>query len=261
MNTNSITHDFFLGALKNGIRVIGGLEAAGKIRDKWNFGRNDNDRTLILIHVGKCGGLSLRNALTESPRLRRDYDKILIAHLRKPPVCKNTHYMIVIRNPIQRAISAFNYTYRRVVEKGVRRSESPDECRILEKYKTLNSLGEALYSQGTLSDEVAADFEKIRHLHERISFYLTNFLAQVKPEQIRFVLAQETLNTDIASMLEVNNKHKIHSSYNLVGMEKIFLSEVAYLNLKRYMSDDYIALKKLLSICSSCHAGNDVLLR
>lgn len=261
MTRNTRIRLFFWGLVRHGLRAIGALPAARKIRDQWYFGRNDNNRTLILIHVGKCGGLSLRNALTESPRLSRDYDKILVAHLREPPVCQNAHYMIVIRNPIKRAISAFNYTYRRVVEKGVRRSESPEEYEILKKYKTLNSLAEQLYVRGYLQHEVAADFEKIRHLHERISFYLRNFLAHVKPEQIQFVLAQETLDRDIEYILGVNNRHKIHCPGAIVEIDKTFLSDEGYFNLKRYMADDYIALKQLLSICNTSHVDSDVLLK
>ena len=220
----------------------------------------DKSTTLIHVHIGKCGGASLKRALSESPKLKCQYDRVQKVHINKPPICKNAHYLVVVRNPIQRAISAFNWRYHLVVEDGIQSDSFTGEYDILRKYKTLNNLGEALYVKQALSEQVAADFEKIHHLHERISFYLTDLIAKVNPEQIRFVLAQESLDSDIESTLQVQNEHQIHKHGDTVAAQKKQLSAMAYTNLKRYMRDDYRALEKLLSICNTCGAGDEVLL-
>lgn len=220
----------------------------------------DKATTLIYVHIGKCGGASLKRAISESPKLKRQYDRVQEVHITKPPIFHNAHYMIVIRNPIQRAISAFNWRYALVVKDGTQRDRFTNEYDILKKYETLNNLGESLYTGQELSERGSTDFENIHHLHERISFYLTDLIAKVNPEQIQFVLAQESLQSDIESMLEVQNDHQIHKHGGTVALQRKHLSATAYTNLKRYMRDDYRALEKLLSVCNTCGAENDVLL-
>lgn len=251
----------FFRIFRCGLRLVGALEAARTIRKDWFFRRNDNNRTLIYVHIGKCGGTTLRQALCESPTIHNEYEKILRVHLSKPPILKSAHYMIVVRNPIQRALSAFNYVYYIVVEKGARRKEWPKEYDILKKYETLNQLGESLYTGQKLCKEAADDFERIRHLHARISFYLTDLLTQIDPKQVRFVLVQETLNRDIKSMLNLENTKKYNSLNYSKAVEKNYLSEAAYFNLKRYMRDDYEALEKLLSIFNASETHSDLLFK
>ncbi len=57
-----------------------------------------------LIHIGKCGGGSLKAALQKAGIAGR----YRIFHVSQPVFRKNMRYIILARNPLERAISAFN---------------------------------------------------------------------------------------------------------------------------------------------------------
>ena len=80
-----------------------------------NLKIKDSSKTLIYIHIGKCGGVTLVNALKKSSFVQNKFSSVHRIHFRRPPILKNVSYAIVIRNPIKRAISAFNWRYKLVV--------------------------------------------------------------------------------------------------------------------------------------------------
>ena len=74
-----------------------------------------NSNVLIYVHIVKCGGVTLENAIEDSPLVKDLFASVHKVHIRKPPILKNASYAIVVRNPIDRAISAFNWRYKLVV--------------------------------------------------------------------------------------------------------------------------------------------------
>ena len=130
----------------------------------------DSADELVYIHIGKCGGSSLRKAITDSTIVKERFERVHYVHINKPPVLKNARYLIVIRNPIQRAISAFNWRYKLVVEDEVQRNRFEGEWEVLKKYGTLNNLAAALYVDQVLDLNVSNQFQIIHHLKENISF-------------------------------------------------------------------------------------------
>ena len=231
-----------------------------KIRERLRERFIDSEKTLVFIHIGKCGGTTLMSTIADSPVFKRSYDRILRAHLKQPPVYERAHYLVVVRNPIERAVSAFNWRYRKVVEE---RSQAwvDGEREALQKYGTLNQLAEALYLNNELCAEVAADFERISHLHARISFYLSDFLLKIDSSQVRFVLSQETLDSDIQRNLCVENVNELNKNSGKVDAKNKQLTAAAYANLKRYLKEDYLALEQLLRICSTTNASKEILLK
>lgn len=198
----------------------------------------------ILIHIGKCGGSSLRTAIQQSDKLRVTD----VIHVTKPVFLKNKNYYIVARDPISRCMSAFNWRYKLVVVDQSQKDRFKGEYEILKKYETLNNISEKLYdTSGNLHLEAASEFEKIHHLHERISFYLKDFLVKCPHTRIKGVLMQETLNHDIEKHFGVNS--------NKIGQEKRNkrdtgndLSSLGKQNLVRYLHDDYNCLFHLYSL-------------
>ena len=194
-----------------------------------------------LIHIGKCGGSSLRNAIKTSCLVNIKE----VIHITKPAYVTGKSYYIVARDPVSRCISAFNWRYKLVVEDQSQKNRFKGEYKILSKYEELNKLAEKLYSTvGELESSVASDFEGIHHFHERISFYLKDFLLECPPENIKGVFMQETLNADIERYLGVLSKD--------VGSKKLNkrskgndLSLLGERNLKRYLQDDYNCLISL----------------
>tara|TARA_Y100000296_G_scaffold87150_1_gene130090 strand:+ start:9083 stop:9781 length:699 start_codon:yes stop_codon:yes gene_type:complete len=202
---------------------------------------NQSQHQSVLIHVGKCGGSSLRKAISESTKVSITGT----VHIFKPAYIKNQHYYIVARDPIARCISAFNWRYKLVVEDKVQKHRFAKEFEVLDKYKVLNNLVENLYNlDGKLNLEVAKEFETIHHLRERHSYYLKSFLKKCPPSSIKGVFMQESLNDDIEKYLGVINLNKPVEKLNIrnKGNELSFLGKK---NLVRYIEDDYHCLLKL----------------
>ena len=228
---------------------------------KVNLILKDNSKTLIYIHIGKCGGVSLVNAIKKSSFVQNQFSSVHKIHVRKPPILKNASYAIVVRNPIKRAISAFNWRYKLVVTDKIQKNRFNGEYEILKKYGTLNSLCEQLYLDGKLNSVVSDEFQTIHHLKENISFYLKPLLDKVSPSQLFAVFATETLDEDIANILNVKNEVYIHQNSKKTSANKKYLSEKAYHNLKTYLADDYLYLSKLLTMNNTSCVDKNLLLQ
>ena len=100
---------------------------------------------LNVVHIGKCGGGSVTLAIRQSTLLSERFDSIEITHINKVKYSDKDSYLIIIRNPIDRAMSAFNWRYHLVVETEAQRKRFKGEWEILKKYSTLNSISEKLY--------------------------------------------------------------------------------------------------------------------
>ena len=192
-----------------------------------------------LIHIGKCGGSSLRDALAN----QEIYGTIRPIHVKKPTVDKNTKYFIVARDPIDRCISAFNWRKHLVLETKAQENRFAGEKDVLQEYLNFNSLCESLYtSDGYLDKSVSLKFESVHHLKERISFYLFDFLRESEKEQLQGVLMQASLNEDISELFKINNKDSVRKKKNARRESEYFLSEKAKNNLVSYIKDDYLCL-------------------
>ncbi len=195
----------------------------------------------VLIHIGKCGGSTLRTALEQIA----DTFPVQIVHVEKPIYNADHSYIIVARGPISRVISAFNWRYKLVVTDGTQHDRFKGELEVLRRYESLNTLAEALYdNDGNPNQAAHNDIRKIHHLREDISFYLSELLQQCQPEQITAVLMQENLNADIQRVFGVTagerEKDNSKASANT-------LSDQAEQNLRRFFRPDYEALTLLHS--------------
>jgi len=115
---------------------------------------------LQLIHVGKCGGTTLRLLLGEDQWVERRFRRLKITHIHVPVFSPSDMYVFAVRNPISRLISAFNWRWHLVVELGRQAHRFPGERDVLVKYGTLSKLAESLYVGGELVGPVVADFNR-----------------------------------------------------------------------------------------------------
>ena len=208
----------------------------------------DTADELVYIHIGKCGGSSLWRAINDSPVVKGRFSRVHKVHLAKPPVLKNARYLIVIRNPIKRAISAFNWRHKLVVEDEVQRNRFEGEWEVIKKYGTLNNLAEALYVDQVLDLNVSNEFQIIRHIRQSISFYLNDVLGYIEAEQVFCVLSTETLKDDIYNNLAVTDVARVNENTKNTAESKKFLSDKAYENLRTYLYEDYQCIDKLLKL-------------
>lgn len=205
----------------------------------------DRAYNLIYIHVGKCGGSSLWRAIHASPIIDKKFRSIFRVHVTKPPVHQKSKYLIVVRNPISRALSAFNWRYKLVVTDEVQKERFAGEHELLSKYATLNNLAEALYKNDVLDENVAAEYRGIFHLKEDISFYLSDLLRTVSQDQLFSVLTTENLNQDIEKHLGVTNTVKEKENRSKTNDASMQLSDEARSNLRRFLAADYHAIEAL----------------
>ena len=208
----------------------------------------DSAAHLIYVHIGKCGGASLWNAIQRSERLASTFDKVSKTHVEKPPVHQLSRYLIVVRDPIQRAISAFNWRYRLVVSDGTQTDRFAGEYDVLNRYKTLDTLAASLYTADRLDIAAARDFRAIHHLREDIAFYLEGLLEIIRPEQIYGVLRTETLAQDTQRVLGVASLPSVHENRSVTPPEQKHLSDQSLHNLRRFLASDFAAVDRLAAL-------------
>ena len=208
-------------------------------------------RQLQFVHIGKCGGSTVEKLLNRSPVVRDQYCSFFESHINGVVVDSNCDYLFCLRNPIDRAFSAFEWRKKLVLEDAlpdqVRRF--PGEARILRQYKSLGSMARSLYrSHGRLNHAVARDYRSIHHLRESISFYCSPLLGVLTRHNILGVVCQEMLADDCARILAVDAAGLQERSNESKRRTDQDLDAEAVNNLKRFLVDDYQCLAALWSL-------------
>jgi hypothetical protein len=220
------------------------------------------------VHVGKTGGTTVHEQLKLIIRNYREY------HHTKD-YNNEEKYIIWIRNPISRFVSAFNHSYYGVnIDVNTIEKFDLDHCLIpyrmlnsketpyvfSEKYDSLircftnaNHLAESLSSNDLVIKERAMELMKAEdeHLFKGIGWYLNrgNFVKN-RNDRIIFVGKTETMNEDIDKLSTILN---IKLNENLrVRENKYFDKSMKYLSplaikniIEWYKDTDYVALEEL----------------
>lgn len=221
----------------------------------------DAEDSLIYVHIGKCGGKSLWKAIEKSDVVQSRFRFVRRIHTSKPPVFRRTRYLFVIRNPLARTVSAFNWRYKLVVEDAAQKDRFPGERAVLQRYGSISNLGEALYDGERLNTGAARDFSRIHHLREDICFYLDALLKTITRDQIVAVLITERLNEDIRAVLGVDWSEKVHENRPAAHDKQTALSDRAEANLRRYLQPEYDCIERLLQLHPLDEAARAALLR
>lgn len=208
-------------------------------------------RQLQFVHIGKCGGSTVEKLLSLSPVVREQYSSCFESHINGVVVDSTCDYLFCLRNPIDRAFSAFEWRKKLVLEDAlpdqVRRFSG--EVRILRQYKSLGSMARLLYRpDGRLNQAVARDFHSVHHLRESISFYCRPLLDVLTPNNIFGVVCQEELASDCCRLLGVDAsglKERSNESKRCIAQD---LDAKAVNNLKRFLVEDYQCIATLWSL-------------
>lgn len=189
----------------------------------------------ILIHIGKCGGLTARKELSKKGV------RFAPKHVTRVEFNKNKQYIILVRNPISRFASAFNWRYKLVVEDQKQPDRLEGEKKLLEEYADANTLAESIYNA---NGDLLLDFKDgqhyIHHITEDIDFYIGNFLSSCNPENITAVLATETLEYDLKSNFAIDVESQVNKN-----KKETPLSDLALKNLAGYLKKDFECIDKL----------------
>ena len=227
---------------------------------------------LRFIHIGKTGGSTIHEIL------KQKNIKFLEYHLKKQ-YKENEKYIIWLRNPLSRFVSAFNYIshlvnfdcnnknpsdinnnnclfYPFIRRKILKKTEYVFNKKyddLVKAFKTANDLAEGLTSSIPQIKKKALelmnyDFENI---HRGIGWYLNNgrFVSNPK-RQIIFVGKQETMKEDIEKLskiinVKLNTEHVVRKNI-FSPTESKYLSPLAIANLINfYKNTEYAALIEL----------------
>ena len=208
-----------------------------------------SEKKLHLIHVGKCAGTSIRKKILASEKAS-SYSKVIVTHVVRPIYSSRDDHVLLLRGPISRALSAFNWRYYLVVEQGKQSNRFRGEKNILLKYQNLNALAESLYlKDGQPNRKAYGEYNSIHHLRESISYYLTSQFFNLDPSQLLGVICQNDLQSCCADVLGISEIPQInrHGGKYSVSIENS-LSKVAQANLKKFLKSDYAAIAKLYAM-------------
>jgi len=188
-----------------------------------------NNRPLIFIHIGKCGGSTITNTLNNN---NIKFNRV---HVTCPQYQSDKKYLIAIRNPVERFVSAF--CWRKFL---VSRNHEPwqkdrfhGEYNFFQKFTTIESLMQ--------SDITILEKQYVHHIKEDIHFYLGDFVNQCDPTNVMGVVCTENLNKDLENIFNIKNE--LHINNNSKSKKK--LKEEYREPLKKYLHKDYLVIEKL----------------
>ena len=193
---------------------------------------------IVLIHVGKCGGATIRTTLHNNNSKYYSI-KFYSIHTEVIKLKKNTKYVILLRNPVSRFISAFNWRYKLVILDKTQEDRFPNEKNVLEKYKNVNNLAENIEKY---DDDYAEEY--IHHIYEDINYYLSDFLQDCKKEDILGVITQENLDKDFKKIFKIDIENNLRVNEGDPSLSKK-ISYSGYKLLKKYLWKDYECINKL----------------
>ena len=200
--------------------------------------------------MGKCGGSTIEKLLADSPLVTRKYQSVIQSHVCGVTIDSDCDYLFCLRNPISRAISAYEWRKKLVI------SDPPPnqanrfrgEFDVLNTYSSFSDLTSKLYQKdASLNELVARDFQLVHHLRESISFYLKPLIPVLTASNVYGIICQETLSVDCEKLLGIAPKEIVERKNNLRQESPVTLGNQAVANLKRYLHDDYVCITSLWS--------------
>ena len=205
---------------------------------------------LQFVHVGKCGGSTIAKLFENSLTVRSVFLG-LESHVDGVVIDSECDYLFCLRNPVARALSAFEWRKKLVLEDAhpnqVQRFSG--EANVLRSYGSLSNLARSLYdNDGRLQQHVARDLNLIHHLRETISFYLNPLLGILHSSNVLGVICQETLVSDCRQILDVDASSVFERRNENRSQSVSDLDPVVLVNLKRYLIQDYSCLSQLWSL-------------
>jgi hypothetical protein len=154
-------------------------------------------------------------------------------------------YIIAIRNPIRRVVSAF---YDRMPFYDYSLRETPQRIAFDAQYPSVSAFAEALYTPDNEPDKRVLKLAAFkRHVFANLDHYLALFLKSVPlgaaaAHQNVVVITQEALAYDAKVVLNVTISRRANPGTQLRCMT---LSERALSNLRRFLAADFAAVERL----------------
>lgn len=224
---------------------------------------------IAYIHIGKTGGTTINELLEKNVKNYKQYHHTKYYQ-------KNEKYIIWLRNPINRFVSAFNHSYYGInTDTNQIKTFDLENCLIpmrmkysinnpfvfskkydslMREFKNANHLAESLSSEDTELKKKAIELmmHEEEHLYKGIGWYLDNgnFIEE-KHNDIMFVGTLENMKEDISKLsnilcVSLDSELKLRENVYIDKSMK-YLSTLAINNIiEWYKNTDYASLRKLL---------------
>jgi len=216
-----------------------------------------NDQRYVFIHIGKSGGTTIKRTM------KKFNIKITQIHLEQVIYQPNTKYIIWLRDPLSRFVSAYNFAYDYInnwnnINKIVN-IEGERFIQLVNYFDDANNLAENIYT-----DELAYELmtysnynncsakgcaQHINHISKGIAYYLNDgqFIEDYHKD-IFFVGTLENIENDIKILqkkLGITELGEINSQkWDKVKTNKSkYLSPLAKQNLKKFYEKDYYCIE------------------
>lgn len=201
---------------------------------------------IIFIHIGKCGGTTIKNSIKKILSLKSP--PFPFVHLKQIKYNEDDLYIICIRNPIRRFVSAYNWRKHLL---NLRPDKNLAEKLFLDSYKNINELCEQLYINGELNNRLDKNInmeydhtvkKHPSHLGTSIYWYLKDILKNCSKHNILGIITTENIEEEFYDLFNCNlvkqmkKRNKKYSNY---------LSKKAQDNLRKYLEKDYECIQKL----------------
>jgi hypothetical protein len=207
-------------------------------------------RQYYLVHIGKCGGSTVRRALINNNieyKLVHVAPAVIQKYTNGKNIKEQIKYVVTIRDPITRFISGFNWKYYTCSIGKDMKNTRPNELKGFKYWKTVNRLAENIFTKSGSLNNKAYSFIKndCNHLQCDINFYLEGILPHINKSNC-IVIRQEHLNKDIRKKMNIVIKQnmKYTSSFSDYTYEK-YLSALAIKNIRKFLQNDYKCITKL----------------
>lgn len=223
--------------------------AATASQDFLEYGKSSNVHLDNFIHVGKCGGSSI------GAWLRRNKVAFQETHIKRVHTCgddKST-WLFSVRDPIDRAISAFNW-------RSPRNGDAPHgqnafgtrERQFYACFENFNDFAESLNDQSTCGHyarRALNDPQGSEHLGMGVAWYLDKQLDCVLKQKV-FLSHAESLTSDLEGFgkwIGIDNLdvHIPHNKGNYPMNNHTYVSSRAGKLLRKWLEKDYEVLQKL----------------
>jgi hypothetical protein len=207
-----------------------------------------------LVHVGKCGGSSVVE------ELRHRGFAFEHIHMRRPRPVVGRRYVVLVRDPVARFVSAFNWRYHLLagdllpaarVQDPIARMRHRTELEFLTQFDSVNEFAERLVRHG--EHEVSALttlMHLIGHVPQGFAWYLDELLGRIEPRQLAGVIATERLPDDFEALFGFRPSA---ARNRLDASRSTALSPQGRAHLAREFSAEYRTLGRLAEL--ACRAG------
>ena len=222
-----------------------------------------NQTRIVFVHVGKCAGssviLALAQALTDRYVMYEMHTRAAGQIIRDTLASKDEDfiYLVTLRDPIARFVSAFNWDKHALYLAG--RVKELVYRAHFEEFTDVDTLARALSSENSERAERALEFARFGHMGMGPAWYLPEDVVKALPLDRTFLCETENFARDLqrfAGLMDsryleqqiVIPRDKADYKQSYENPEAVFgppLSDLARRNLRILLDEDYRICRKL----------------